>query len=164
MNKATLIEKISELSKEKKVDGISEIRDETNREGIRVVLELGRGQMPDIVLNQLFKHTQMQTTFGIIMLALVDRRPQVVNLKQMLEAFIEFRREVVTRRTRYDLARAEEREHILAGLRKAVDQLDLVIRLIRQADSPDAARAALMTRSSSRRSRPAPSSTCACSA
>jgi DNA gyrase subunit A len=145
VNKATLIEKISELSKEKKIDGISEIRDETNREGIRVVLELGRGQMPDIILNQLFKHTQMQTTFGIIMLALVDRRPQVVNLKQMLEAFIKFRREVVTRRTRYDLARAEEREHILAGLRKAVDQLDLVIRLIRQADSPDAARTALMT-------------------
>jgi DNA gyrase subunit A len=144
VNKATLIEKISELSKEKKIDGISEIRDETNREGIRVVLELGRGEMPDIVLNQLFKHTQMQTTFGIIMLALVDRRPQVVNLKQMLEAFIKFRREVVTRRTRYDLARAEEREHILAGLRKAVDQLDLVIRLIRQADSPDAAREALM--------------------
>ncbi|HYE94061.1 MAG TPA: DNA gyrase subunit A, partial [Terriglobales bacterium] len=145
VNKATLIEKISELSKEKKIDGIAEIRDETNREGIRVVLELGRGGMPDIVLNQLFKHTQMQTTFGIIMLALVDRRPQVVNLKQMLEAFIKFRREVVTRRTRYDLARAQEREHILAGLRKAVDQLDLVIRLIRAADSPDAAREALMT-------------------
>jgi DNA gyrase subunit A len=146
VNKASLIEKISELSKEKKVEGISEIRDETNREGIRVVLELGRGDMPQIVLNQLYKHTQMQTTFGIIMLALVDRRPQVVNLKQMLEAFIKFRREVVTRRTRYELARAEEREHILAGLRKAVDQLDLVIRLIRQADSPDAARGALMTR------------------
>jgi DNA gyrase subunit A len=146
VNKATLIEKISELSREKKIDGISEIRDETNREGIRVVLELGRGEMPDIVLNQLFKHTQMQTTFGIIMLALVDRRPQVVNLKQMLEAFIKFRREVVTRRTRYDLARAEEREHILAGLRKAVDQLDLVIRLIRAADSPESARTALMTR------------------
>jgi DNA gyrase subunit A len=145
VNKATLIEKIAELSKEKKIDGISEIRDETNRQGIRVVLEMGRGGMPDIVLNQLFKHTQMQTTFGIIMLALVDRRPQVVNLKQMLEAFIKFRREVVTRRTRYDLARAEEREHILAGLRKAVEQLDLVIRLIRQADSPDAARQALTT-------------------
>jgi DNA gyrase subunit A len=146
VNKATLIEKISELSKEKKIDGISEIRDETNREGIRVVLEMGRGDMPDIVLNQLYKHTQMQTTFGIIMLALVDRRPQIVNLKQMLEAFIKFRREVVTRRTRYDLARAEEREHILAGLRKAVEQLDLVIRLVRQADSPDAAREALVTR------------------
>ena len=146
VNKATLIEKISELSKEKKIGGISEIRDETNREGIRVVLELGRGEIPDIVLNQLFKHTQMETSFGIIMLALVDRRPQIVNLKQMLEAFIKFRREVVTRRTRYDLARAEERAHILAGLRKAVEQLDLVIRLIRAADSPDAAREALMTR------------------
>src|SRR2546421_1749134 len=144
VNKATLIEKISELSKEKKIGGLSEIRDETNREGIRVVLELGRGEIPDIVLNQLFKHTQMETSFGIIMLALVDRRPQIVNLKQMLEAFVKFRREVVTRRTRYDLARAEEREHILAGLRKAVDRLDLVIRLIRQADSPDAAREALM--------------------
>src|SRR5256714_4892457 len=145
VNKAPLIEKISELSKEKKIGGISEIRDETNREGIRVVLELGRGEIPDIVLNQLFKHTQMETSFGIIMLALVDRRPQIVNLKQMLDAFIKFRREVVTRRTRYDLARAEERAHILAGLRKAVEQLDLVIRLIRAADSVDAAREALMT-------------------
>jgi DNA gyrase subunit A len=146
VNKATLIEKISELSREKKIDGISEIRDESNREGIRVVIELGRGEMPDIVINQLYKHTQMQTNFGIIMLALVDRRPQVVNLKEMLEAFIRFRREIVTRRTRYDLARAEERAHILAGLRKAVEHLDLVIRIIRQAESPDAARDALMTR------------------
>ena len=144
VNKASLIEKISELSKEKKIDGISEIRDESNREGIRVVIELGRGELPDIVINQLYKHTQMQTSFGIIMLALVDRRPQVCTLKQMLEAFIRFRREIVTRRTRYDLARAEERAHILAGLRKAVEQLDLVIRLIRQAESPDAAREALV--------------------
>jgi len=146
VNKASLIEKISELSRERRIDGISEIRDETNREGIRIVLELGRGEIPQIVLNQLYKHTQMQTTFGIIMLALVERRPQVVNLKEMLEAFVRFRREIVTRRTRYDLARAEERAHILAGLRKAVEHLDLVIRLIRQADSPDAARQALMSR------------------
>jgi DNA gyrase subunit A len=146
VNKASLIEKVSELSGEKKIDGISEIRDESNREGIRVVLELGRGEIPQIVLNQLYKHTQMQTTFGIIMLALVDRRPQVVNLKQMLEAFISFRREIVTRRTRFDLARAEEKAHILAGLRKAVEHLDMVIRLIRQADSPDAAKDALMSR------------------
>jgi DNA gyrase subunit A len=146
VNKASLIEKISELSKEKKIEGISEIRDETNREGIRVVLELGRGEIPQIVLNQLYKHTQMQTSFGIIMLALVDRRPQIVNLKELLEAFIRFRREVVTRRTRYDLARAEERAHILAGLRKAVEQLDLVIRIIRGADSPDVARQQLMSR------------------
>src|SRR5206468_4626722 len=121
VNKASLIEKISELAKEKKIEGISEIRDETNREGIRVVLELARGEIPQIILNQLYKHTQMQTSFGIIMLALVDRRPQVVNLKQMLEAFVRFRREVVTRRTRYELTRAEERAHILAGLRKAVE-------------------------------------------
>jgi DNA gyrase subunit A len=140
VNKASLIEKISELSREKKIEGISEIRDESNREGIRVVMELGRGEIPQILLNQLYKHTQMQTTFGIIMLALVDRRPQVVNLREMLSAFIKFRREVVTRRTRYDLARAEERAHILAGLRKAVERLDLVIRIIRQAANADAAR------------------------
>src|SRR2546428_246990 len=146
VNKASLIEKISELMKEKKLEGISEIRDETNREGIRVVLELGRGGIPQIILNQLYKHTQMQTSFGIIMLALVGRRPQIVNLKGMLEAFIRFRREVVTRRTRYDLARAEERAHILAGLRKAVEQLDMVIRIIRGSDSPEAAQAALMSR------------------
>jgi len=146
VNKASLIEKISELSRERKIDGISEIRVETNREGIRVVLELGRGELPQIILNQLYKHTQMQTTFGIIMLALVDRRPQVVNLKQMLEAFVKFRREIVTRRTRYDLARAEERAHILAGLRKAVEHLDLVIRIIRQAENAEVARDTLMTR------------------
>src|SRR5438094_1930162 len=146
VNKATLIEKISELSADKKIEGITEIRDESNREGIRVVLELGRGGIPQIVMNQLYKHTQMQTTFGIIMLALVDRRPQVVDLKQMLTAFVSFRREIVTRRTKYDLGRAEERAHILAGLRKAVEQLDLVIRLIRAAESPDAAKDALMSR------------------
>src|SRR5712691_5158596 len=146
VNKASLIEKIAELSGEKKIEGISEIRDESSREGIRVVLELGRGEIPQIIMNQLHKHTQMQTTFGIIMLALVDRRPQIVSLKQMLEAFVRFRREIVTRRTRFDLARAEERAHILAGLRKAVEHLDEVIRLIRQAESPDAAKDALMAR------------------
>jgi len=146
VNKASLIEKISELIKEKRIEGISEVRDETNREGIRVVLELGRGELPDIIINQLYKHTQMQTTFGIIMLALVDRRPQIVTLKEALDAFVRFRREVVTRRTRYDLARAEERAHILAGLRKAVDQLDVVIRIIREAPNADAARDTLMRR------------------
>jgi DNA gyrase subunit A len=146
VNKAALIEKIGELVRDKKIDGISERRDESNREGIRIVLELGRGEIPQIAINQLYKHTQMQTTFGVIMLALVGRRPQVVNLKQMLGEFIAFRREVVTRRTKYDLARAEERAHILAGLRKAVDALDLVIAIIRAADSPDAARDTLMRR------------------
>jgi DNA gyrase subunit A len=146
VNKASLIEKIGELIRDKRIEGISERRDESSREGIRIVLELARGEIPQIVINQLYKHTPMQTTFGVIMLALVGRRPQVVNLKQMLQEFISFRREVVTRRTQYDLARAEERAHILEGLRKAVDQLDLVIRLIRQAANPDDARQALMTR------------------
>jgi DNA gyrase subunit A len=144
VNKAALIEKIGELVRDKKIEGVSERRDESSREGIRIVLELGRGEIPQIVMNQLYKHTPMQTTFGVIMLALVGRRPQVVNLKQMLQEFVAFRREVVTRRTKYDLARAEERAHILEGLRKAVDQLDLVIRLIRQSESPDAAKDALM--------------------
>ena len=146
VNKASLIEKIGELSREKKIEGISERRDESNREGIRIVLELGRGEIPQIVMNQLYKHTQMQITFGIIMLALVGRRPQIVNLKQMLEEFIAFRREVVTRRTKYDLARAEERAHILEGLRKAVDALDLVIAIIRGSDNPESAREGLMRR------------------
>src|SRR6266536_416227 len=146
VNKATLMEKIGELIRDKKIEGISERRDESSLEGIRIVLELGRGEMPQIVSNQLYKHTQMQTTFGIIMLALVGRRPQVVTLKQMLTEFIAFRREVVTRRTKYDLARAEEKAHILEGLRKAIDQLDLVIRLIRQAEHPEAAKEALIRR------------------
>jgi len=144
VNKASLIEKIGELIRDKKVEGISERRDESSREGIRIVLELGRGEIPQIAMNQLYKHTQMQTTFGIIMLALVGLRPQVVTLKQMLTEFIAFRREVVTRRTKYDLARAEEKAHILEGLRKAVDQIDLVIRLIRQAENPEAAKEALI--------------------
>ncbi len=146
VNKAALIEKIGELIRDKKIEGISERRDESSREGIRIVLELGRGEIPQIVINQLYKHTPMQSTFGIIMLALVGRRPQVVNLKQMLQEFVSFRREVVTRRTKYDLARAEERAHILEGLRKAVDHLDVVIRLIRQSESPEAAKDALMNR------------------
>ncbi|MBI4610946.1 MAG: DNA gyrase subunit A [Candidatus Rokubacteria bacterium] len=146
VNKAALIEKIAELSRERKIEGMSEIRDESDRDGIRIVLELSRGEIPQIILNQLYKHTQMQSSFGVIMLALVDRRPQVVNLKEMLEAFIRFRREVVTRRTRFDLARAEERAHILEGLRKAVEQLDLVIRLIRGAEHPEAAKDALIRR------------------
>jgi DNA gyrase subunit A len=144
VNKASLIEKIAELSRERRLDGISEIRDESDRHGIRVVLELGRGELAQIVLNQLYKHTAMQSTFGVIMLALVGRRPQVVTLREMLDHFIDFRRVVVVRRTRYDLARAEERAHVLEGLRKAIENLDLVIRLIRGAASVDAARDALM--------------------
>ena len=144
VNKARLVEQIAELVRAKKVSDVSDLRDESDRDGMRIVIELKRDANASVVLNQLYKHTQMQTNFGIIMLALVDRRPQIVNLKEMLAAFIRFRREVVTRRTRYDLARAREREHVLVGLRKAVDQLDLVIRLIRGAESPDAARDALV--------------------
>ena len=145
VNKATLTAKIAELSRDGKLDGLSEIRDESDRHGIRMVLELAKGEIAQIVVNQLYKHTAMQSTFGVIMLALVGRRPQVVTLREMLDHFIDFRREVVVRRTRYDLARAEERAHILEGLRKALDHLDLVIRLIRGAASVDAARDALMT-------------------
>jgi DNA gyrase subunit A len=145
VNKASLIAKVAELSREGKLDGVSEIRDESDRQGIRVVLELGKGEIAQVVLNQLYKHTAMQSTFGVIMLALVGRRPAVVTLREMLDHFIAFRREVVLRRTRYDLARAEERAHILEGLRKALEHLDLVIRLIRQAASVDAARDALMS-------------------
>jgi DNA gyrase subunit A len=145
VNKASLIEKIAELGRDRKLEGISEIRDESDRHGIRIVLELARGEIAQILLNQLYKHTAMQSTFGVIMLALVSRRPQVVTLKEMLTHFIAFRREVVVRRTRHDLARAEERAHILEGLRKAIDQIDLVIRLIRGADSVEAARQALMS-------------------
>ena len=145
VNKATLIAKIAELVRDRKLDGIAEIRDESDRHGIRVVMELSRGEIAQIVLNQLYKHTAMQDTFGVNMLALVNKRPQVVTLKEMLAHFIEFRREVIVRRTRYDLARAEERAHILEGLRKALDQIDLVIRLIRGAESVDAARQALMS-------------------
>src|SRR5215467_13357267 len=121
VNKATLITKIAELSREDKLDGLSEIRDESDRHGIRVVMELAKGEIAQIVLNQLYKHTAMQSTFGVNMLALVGRRPQVVTLREMLDHFIDFRREVVLRRTRYDLARAEERAHILEGLRKALE-------------------------------------------
>src|SRR5947209_18305628 len=128
VNKASLIEKIAELSGDKKIEAISEIRDEPNREGSRVVLELGRGEIPQIVMNQLYKHTQMQPTFGIIMLALVDRRPQVVDLKQMLDAFVRFRRESVTRRTGFDMARGEERAHVIGGLRQAETYLELSYR------------------------------------
>ena len=145
VNKASLIAKIAELSREGKLDGLSEIRDESDRHGIRVVLELGKGEIAQIILNQLHKHTAMQSTFGVIMLALVNRRPEVATLREMLDHFIDFRREVVVRRTRYDLARAEERAHILEGLRKAIESLDLVIRLIRTAASVEAARDALMT-------------------
>ncbi len=144
VNKARLIERIAELIQERKVEGISDLRDESDRDGIRIVIEVKRGDIPLVVLNNLYKHTQLQTTFGVIMLALVHNRPEVLNLKQILEAFLEHRREVVVRRTAYELRKAEERAHILEGLKIALDHLDAVIALIRRAASPDEARGGLM--------------------
>ncbi|MDE3018341.1 MAG: DNA gyrase subunit A [Nitrospirota bacterium] len=144
VNKARLIEKIAELIQDKKIEGISDLRDESDRDGVRVVIEIKKGDIPLVVLNNLYKHTQLQTTFGVIMLALVHNRPEVLNLKQILEAFIEHRREVVVRRTAYELRKAEERAHILEGLKIAIDNLDAVIQLIRRSQSPEVARAGLM--------------------
>ena len=131
MNKAKLQEKIAELVHEKRLEGISDLRDESDRDGMRVVIELKKGEIPLVVLNQLYKHTQMQNTFGVIMLALVNNRPEVLNLKQIITAFLEHRREVVIRRTAYDLRKAEERAHILEGLKIALQHLDEIIVLIR---------------------------------
>ncbi len=144
VNKARLVEKIAELIQDKKVDGISDLRDESGREGVRIVIEIKRGDIPLVVLNQLYKHTQLQTTFGVIMLALVRNRPEVLNLKQILEHFLDHRRAVVIRRTAFELRKAEERAHILEGLKVALDHLDAVISLIRRAASPDEARGGLM--------------------
>ena len=140
VNKARLIEKIAELVQEKRLEGISEIRDESNREGIRVVIELKRDAVPQVVLNKLYKLTPMQSSFGIINIAIMDGQPRLLNLKQMLEAFVEFRREVVRRRTEFDLRKAQARAHILEGLNKAIDALDYIIPLIRNSRSVDEAR------------------------
>ena len=144
VNKARLLEKIAELIHDKRIEGISDLRDESDRDGLRVVIELKKNETPIVLLNQLFKHTQMQTTFGVIMLALVNNRPEVLNLKQILAAFIEHRREVIIRRTAFDLRKAEERAHILEGLTIALANLDAVIALIRGASAPDVARQGLM--------------------
>ena len=140
VNKARLIEKMAELVHEKRLDGISEIRDESNREGMRIVVELKRDAIPQVVLNKLYKLTAMQSSFGIISIAIVDGQPKVLTLKEMLEAFVEFRREVVRRRTEFDLRKAMARAHILEGLNKAIDALDYIIPLIRTSRSVDEAR------------------------
>lgn len=140
VNKARLIEKIAELVHEKKLDGISEIRDESNREGIRVVIELKRDAIPQVILNKLYKLTPLQSSFGIINIAIVDGQPKLFTLKGMLEAFVEFRREVVRRRTEFELRKAQARAHILEGLNKAIDALDYIIPLIRNSRSVDEAK------------------------
>ena len=140
VNKARLIEKIAELVHEKKLEGISELRDESNREGMRVVIELKRDAVPQVVLNKLYKLTPLQSSFGIINIAIVDGQPRLLTLKEMLEHFVEFRREVVRRRTQFELRKAQARAHILEGLNKAIDALDYIIPLIRNSRSVDEAK------------------------
>jgi DNA gyrase subunit A len=144
VNKARLLERIAELVQEKKITGISEIRDESDREGMRIAIDLKKGEIASVILNQLYKHTAMQSTFGVIMLALVNNQPRVLNLRKLLANFIQHRREVVIRRTKYDLKKAEERAHILLGLKIALENLDAVIALIKASASPDEAKAGLV--------------------
>ena len=146
VNKARLIEKIAELVKEKRVDGITDLRDESDRSGMRIVIELRRDVNANVVLNQLLKHTQLQDTFGVIMLALVNNQPKVLNLLEMLNYYLDHQKDVVTRRTRYDLNKAEERAHILEGLLIALDNIDEVIRIIRGSQTVQLAKQQLMER------------------
>ncbi|OPX89596.1 DNA gyrase subunit A [Pelotomaculum sp. PtaB.Bin117] len=146
VNKARLIEKIAELVKEKKLEGISDLRDESDRKGMRIVIELKRDANPQIILNQLYKHTQMQESFGVIMLALVDGKPRYLNLKQALFYYLEHQKDVIVRRTRFELKKAEARAHIVEGLRIALSYLDEVIRIIRSSRTTEIAKASLMER------------------
>ena len=144
VNKARLVEKIAELVRDKSIEGITDLRDESDRNGMRVVIDLRRDANADVILNQLYKHTQLQDGFGIIMLALVEGKPRILNLKEMLHYYIKHQEDVITRRTKYELAKAEARAHILEGLTIALDHLDAVITTIRQSRTADIARAALM--------------------
>ncbi len=144
VNKANLVAKIAELARDKKIEGISDVRDESDRDGMRVVVELKRDENPQVILNHLYKHTQMQTSFGIITLAISGGRPKVLTLRETIDHFIDHRREIITRRTIYELKKAEARAHILEGLKIALDWLDAVIELIRAARNPDEARTGLM--------------------
>lgn len=146
VNKARLIEKIAELVRDKKIDGITEISDQSNREGMRICIELRRDVNPNVLLNQLYKHTQLQDTFGVIMLALVNNEPKVLNLIEMLQYYLKHQEEVVTRRTKYELNKAEERAHILKGLLIALDHIDEVIKIIRGSANVQAAKSELMER------------------
>ena len=146
VNKARLIEKIAELHKDKRIDGITDLRDESSREGMRICIELRRDVNPNIILNQLYKHTQLQDTFGVIMLALVDNQPKILSLKEMLVHYLNHQKDVVTRRTKYELNKAEERAHILEGLLIALDNIDEVIQIIRSSADVATAKATLMER------------------
>ncbi|MBU1062398.1 MAG: DNA gyrase subunit A, partial [Candidatus Omnitrophica bacterium] len=144
VNKSKLIENIANLVQDKRIEGISDIRDESDKEGMRIVIELKRDQMAQIILNQLYKHTQMETTFGVIMLALVESRPKILNLKECLELYIAHRQEIVRRRTQFELDKAEKRAHILEGLKIAIDQLNKIIKTIRESKDPKIAKTNLM--------------------
>ena len=157
VNKTRLLEQIANLVNEKKVEGIADLRDESDREGMRIVVEPKRDAVPQIVINALYKHTSLQETFGVNMLAIIDGRPKLLNLKEILEAFLEHRRETVTRRTAYDLRKAEERLHILEGLKIALDYLDEVIKLIRESPDPRSAKEGLMAGAFARTAAPDPS-------
>jgi len=146
VNKARLIEKIAELVKEKKIEGISDLRDESDRDGMRIVIELRRDANSKVILNQLYKHTQMQDTFGIIMIALVNGQPKVLNLRDILYHYLEHQKDIIVRRTKYDLRKAEERAHIVEGLRIALANLDEVIKIIRGSKNVEIAREGLITR------------------
>lgn len=144
VNKARLVEKIAQLVRDKQIEGITDLRDESDRKGMRVVVDLRKDANPNVILNQLYKHTQLQESFGVIMLALVDGKPQVLNLKQVLHYYIKHQEDVITRRTRYDLAKSEARAHILEGLTIALDHLDAVITTVRESRTADIAREVLM--------------------
>ena len=146
VNKRRLIEKIAELVREKRIESISDLRDESDRKGIRIVIELKRGEIPEVVLNTLYKQTQLQTSFGMNMLAIVDNQPQVLNLRAILSYFLDHRKSIVIRRVRFDLAKAEARAHILEGLLKALDHIDEIITTIRASATPDEARGNLIER------------------
>ncbi|WP_032123295.1 DNA gyrase subunit A [Clostridium amazonitimonense] len=146
VNKAKLIENIADLVKDKKINGISDIRDESDRDGMRVVIELKRDANPNVVLNLLYKHTKMEDTFGVIMLALVDNEPQVLNLKQILSHYLNFQKEVIRRRTQFELEKAQDRAHILEGLKIALDNIDEVIKILRGSKTTDIAKSTLMER------------------
>jgi DNA gyrase subunit A len=146
VNKTRLIEQIAELARERRVDGISDLRDESDRDGMRIVVELKRDAISQIVLNQLYKHTQMQSTFGAIMLALVDGVPKIMNLREIVRHFVDHRHEVVVRRSKHDLKVAEDREHILVGLKKAVDNIDAIVEIIKKAKDPEQAAKKLRSR------------------
>jgi DNA gyrase subunit A len=144
INKAKLIERIAELVQDKKIEGITDLRDESDREGMRIVIELRRGEQPEVILNNLYKQTPMQTSFGVIMLAIVNGQPKVLDLQEVIKHFVDHRIDVVRRRTRYELRKAEERAHILEGLKKALEKIDGIIKLIRASKSPQEARDGLI--------------------